>query len=63
MPRRIVPKKLINEANMTVAESRYNDILSANDALEIEYEAIDSLDIKPTKGAMRIMDLIESFTG
>jgi hypothetical protein len=48
---------------MAVAESRYNDILSANDALEIEYEAIDSLDIKPTKGAMRIIDLIESFTG
>ena len=46
-----------------VAESRYNDILSASDASEIEYEAVDALDIKPTKGAMRVMDLLETFTG
>ena len=47
----------------SVAESRYNDILSANDASEIEYEAVDTLDVKPTKGAMRVMDLLETFTG
>jgi len=45
------------------AESRYNDILSAKDASELEYEAVDALDVKPTKGAMRIMDLLETFTG
>lgn len=46
-----------------VALSRYNDILSASDASEIEYEAVDALDIKPTKGAMRVVDLLETFTG
>ena len=48
---------------MLVADSRYSEILSAKDASEIEYEAVDTLDVKPTKGAMRIMDLIVSFTG
>jgi len=43
--------------------SRYNDILSGSDASEIEYEGIDALEIKPTKGAMRVMDLLETFTG
>jgi len=43
--------------------SRYNDILSGADAAEIEYEGIDALEIKPTKGAMRVMDLLETFTG
>jgi len=46
-----------------VAESRYNEILSSSDALEIEYEAVNALDVKPTKGVMRIMDLLEAFTG
>ena len=46
-----------------VAESRYGEILIAKDASEIEYEAVDSQEVKPTKGAMRIMDLIVSFTG
>ena len=46
-----------------VAESRYNDILSAKDASEVEYEGVDALDVKPTKGAMRVMDLLETFTG
>jgi hypothetical protein len=48
---------------MVVAESRYSEILIAKDASEIEYEAVDSQEVKPTKGAMRIMDLIVSFTG
>lgn len=46
-----------------VAAARYNDILSASDASEIEYEAVDAQDVKPTKGAMRIVDLLETFTG
>jgi RINT-1/TIP-1 family len=50
-------------ALILVAESRYNEILSSKDASEIEYEAIDLTDVKPTKGAMRIMDLLETFTG
>lgn len=48
---------------MVVAMSRYNEILSEADASEIEYEGLDALEIKPTKGAMRIMDLLETFTG
>jgi RAD50-interacting protein 1 len=48
---------------MAVAMSRYNDILSESDASEIEYEGVDALEVKPTKGAMRVMDLLETFTG
>jgi hypothetical protein len=48
---------------MVVAMSRYNDILSEADASEIEYEGVDAFEIKPTKGSMRIMDLLEAFTG
>ena len=45
------------------AEGRYNDILSAKDASELEYDAVDAQEVKPTKGAMRIIDLLETFTG
>jgi RAD50-interacting protein 1 len=45
------------------AEGRYNDILSAKDASDLEYDAVDPQEVKPTKGAMRLMDLLESFTG
>jgi hypothetical protein len=37
--------------------------MSEVDASEIEYEGVDALEIKPTKGALRIMDLLETFTG
>jgi RAD50-interacting protein 1 len=48
---------------MVVAMSRYNDILSEADASEIEYEGVDAFEVRPTKGAMRVMDLLETFTG
>ena len=45
-----------------VAESRYNQILSSEASSEIEYDAVDAQDTKPTKGAMQVMELLETFT-
>jgi hypothetical protein len=33
------------------------------DSSQLEYEAVDAGDVKPTKGAIRVMDLLETFTG
>ena len=37
--------------------------MGAKDASEIEYEAVAAHDVKPTKGAMRVIDLLETFPG
>jgi len=55
--------KTWRDVEKNFAEGRYNDILSAKDASELEYEAVDVQEVKPTKGSMRIMDLLETFTG
>jgi RAD50-interacting protein 1 len=48
---------------MTVALSRYQTIVSAKDAWEIDYDSVDPSMTKSTKSAIRLKDLLETITG
>ncbi|TGZ85375.1 hypothetical protein EX30DRAFT_314397, partial [Ascodesmis nigricans] len=44
------------------ALARYESIITADDAWEIDYDSVDPADSKPTKSAMRLKDLLETIT-
>ena len=46
-----------------VALSRYQNIIQADDASEIDYDSLDPGATKPTKAAIRVNDLLETITG
>lgn len=47
----------------TVALSRYQSIVEAPDFGDLDYESVDPKATKPTKGAIRVNDLLETITG
>lgn len=46
-----------------VALARYQDIVDAPDFGDLDYESVDPKATKPTKGAIRVHDLLETITG
>ena len=46
-----------------VALKRYHDIVEAEDWRDLDYESVDTKATKPTKGAIRVNDLLETITG
>lgn len=46
-----------------VALSRFQNILNADDAWQIDYDSVEEHDAKPTKSAIRLKDLLETITG
>jgi hypothetical protein len=46
-----------------VALKRYHDIVEADDWRDLDYESVDTKATKPTKGAIRVDDLLETITG
>lgn len=47
----------------TVALNRYQTIVEADDWRDLDYESVDPKATKPTKGAIRVNDLLETITG
>lgn len=47
----------------TVALARYQSIVDAPDFGDLDYESVDPKATKPTKGAIRVNDLLETVTG
>jgi len=47
----------------TVALARYQSIVDAPDFGHLDYESVDPKATKPTKGAIRVNDLLETITG
>ena len=47
----------------TVALARYQSIVEADDWRDSHYESVDPKATKPTKGAIRVNDLLETITG
>ena len=47
----------------TVALARYQSIAEAPDFGDLDYESVDPKATKPTKGAIRVNDLLETITG
>jgi hypothetical protein len=43
--------------------SRYQSIVEAPDFGDLDYESVDPKATKPTKGAIRVNDLLETITG
>lgn len=48
---------------LVVALSRYQEIIEAPESGEIDYESVDPGATKPTNGAIRVNDLLETITG
>lgn len=48
---------------MAVALARYRSITEAPDFGDLDYESVDPKATKPTKGAIRVNDLLETITG
>ena len=48
---------------MAVALARYQSIVDAADFGDLDYESVDQKATKPTKGAIRVNDLLETITG
>lgn len=48
---------------VVVALSRYQEIVDAKDAGEIDYDSVEPGRSKPTRAAVRVNDLLESTTG
>jgi hypothetical protein len=46
-----------------VALARYQNIVEAPDFGDLDYESVDPKATKPTKGAIRVLDLLETITG
>jgi RAD50-interacting protein 1 len=46
-----------------VALDRYRTITQAPDFGDLDYESVDPKATKPTKGAIRVNDLLETITG
>jgi hypothetical protein len=46
-----------------VALARYQSIVDAPDFGDLDYESVDPKATKPTKGAIRVLDLLETITG
>ena len=46
-----------------VALSRYQNIISANDAWQIDDDSVEANETKPTRSAIRLKDLLETITG
>lgn len=46
----------------TVALSRYQNIINAEDAWQIDYDSVEANEAKPTKSALRLKDLLETIT-
>jgi hypothetical protein len=46
-----------------VALGRYQSIVEAPDFGDLDYESVDPKATKPTKGAIRVNDLLETITG
>ncbi|KAF8437405.1 TIP-1 family-domain-containing protein [Terfezia claveryi] len=44
------------------ALSRYQNIVNADDAWQIDYDSVEEHEAKPTKSAMRVKDLLETIT-
>ena len=49
--------------HQAVALKRYHDIVEADDWRDLDYESVDTKATKPTKGAIRVNDLLETITG
>lgn len=47
----------------SVALARYQSIVDAPDFGHLDYESVDPKATKPTKGAIRVLDLLETVTG
>ena len=45
-----------------VAEARYNDIVHAEDAWDIDEDALAEGELRPTKSAEKLIDLLELIT-
>lgn len=43
--------------------ARYQSIVDAPDFGDLDYESVDPKATKPTKGAIRVNDLLETITG
>jgi hypothetical protein len=54
---------LSNTNARAVALSRYQSIVNAPDFGDLDYESVDPKATKPTKGAIRVNDLLETITG
>lgn len=48
---------------LSVALARYQSITEAPDFGDLDYESVDPKATKPTKGAIRVNDLLETITG
>ena len=48
---------------LPVALARYQSITEAPDFGDLDYESVDLKATKPTKGAIRVNDLLETITG
>lgn len=46
-----------------VALSRYQNIINANDAWQIDDDSVEANEAKPTRSAIRLKDLLEAITG
>jgi hypothetical protein len=49
--------------SQSVALKRYQSIVEAEDWRDLDYESVDPKATKPTKGAIRVNDLLETITG
>lgn len=59
-----VKKLTIQDANVQpVALSRYQNIVNADDAWQIDDDSVDAHETKPTRSAIRLKDLLETITG
>jgi hypothetical protein len=48
---------------LIVALARYQNIIESPDFGDLDYESVDPNATKPTKGAIRVNDLLETITG
>jgi len=55
--------KLTHFASLLVALTRYQSIIGADDAWQIDYDSVEDHEAKPTKSAIRLKDLLETITG
>lgn len=55
--------QLLTDFLVLVALTRYQEIVDAKDAGEIDYDSVEPGRTKPTGAAIRVTDLLESITG
>jgi hypothetical protein len=62
-PKSVLNFRILNANLRTVALSRYQNIVEAPDFGDLDFESVDPKATKPTKGAIRVNDLLETITG